>query len=66
MGAECAYLAHLKHDCGNKTIGKLKHNNSWPFVHLDIFLGLGLRATKCIKANRIIGPYYGRAKTMPK
>eukprot|EP00961_Rhodomonas_salina_P186779 2521655-Rhodomonas_salina.1 len=68
MGAECAGSAHRLQDCGNKEVGKLKRDCGWPSVHLDIFPGMGLRlrATNNISANTIIGPYYGRAKTMPK
>ena len=68
MGAECAGSAHLEQDCGNKEISKLKRRDEWPAVHLDIFpgMGLGLRATARIATGTFVGPYYGRAKTMPK
>eukprot|EP00961_Rhodomonas_salina_P023704 318488-Rhodomonas_salina.1 len=68
MGAECASSAHREIDCGNKEATKLKRNGKWPKVHLDIFpgMGLGLRATLPIAKGSIIGPYYGRAKEMPK
>lgn len=68
LGEECASSAHLKQDCGNKVIGNLKRKGQWPSVHLDIFLGmgLGLRATVSISSGKVVGPYYGRVKTMPK
>eukprot|EP00961_Rhodomonas_salina_P298585 3938195-Rhodomonas_salina.1 len=68
LGAECAGSAHRGIDCGNKEASKLMLNGNWPEVHLDIFLGMGLgiRATRGILKGAIIGPYYGRAKEMPR
>eukprot|EP00961_Rhodomonas_salina_P110830 1491467-Rhodomonas_salina.1 len=66
--AECAGSSHLGKDCGNKEVGKMKKKGNWPSVHLDVFpgMGLGLRATKYIAAGEVVGPYYGRVKSMPK
>ena len=68
MGAECAGSAHRDLDCGNKEVVKLKKSGNWPEVHLDIFpgMGLGLRATRGIREGLFVGPYFGRAKNMPK
>ena len=68
MGADCARSAHREMDCGNKEFSKVKKSGKWPAVQLDVFpgMGLGLRAASNIGQGTIVGPYYGRAKRMPK
>eukprot|EP00961_Rhodomonas_salina_P196807 2656586-Rhodomonas_salina.1 len=68
MGSECSSSSHKGRDCGNKEVSKLKRNNGWPAIHLDVFpgMGLGIRSTNNIAAGMIVGPYYGRAKHMQK